>query len=235
MDGKSERDLLLCLSPYIRRNIGRAVIMSVASRIAGIFGVGEDTVIRYFEQGEKVEKYIQAKLGGMDLWALTPDKRLALFAIVKLLKPDKAVETGVGPGSSTTTILSAIGSGTLHSIDFGVKYGNEEETYPVGFVVPDRLKSKWHLHIGDSAKLLKPLLEELGTIEMFYHDSTHSEEHVQFEISNAWNHMDRGIILIDNYLWTHAPRRLSEKVKSPLVELSRKAGGFCAIPKHLGD
>ncbi len=207
--------------------------MSAVSRIAGIFDVGEDKVARLYEQSERVERYIESKLRGMDLWALTPEKRRAMYVIVKLLKPANAVETGVGPGSSTTVILTAIGTGTLHSIDLGVKYGNEDETYPVGFIVPDRLRSKWHLHLGDSAKLLNPLLDELGTIEMFYHDSTHSEEHVRFEIESAWRHMDRGAILIDNYLWTPAPLKLADKFGSPLVELSRKEGGFSIIPKKL--
>ncbi len=214
---------------------GGRIAVSVEEKIADIFGVDRRIVEKYCNEYQALDVYIERKLEGKNLLALTPDKRRAMYAIVKLLKPHSSVETGVGPGSSTTVILSATGSGFLHSIDYGVKYGFEKETYPVGFVIPEALKKNWQLHTGDSAKLLKPLLEKLGKIDMFYHDSTHEEKHVEFEISNAWKHMDRGIILIDNYLWTHAPRKLSEKVGSPLVELSRKAGGFCAIPKRLGD
>ncbi len=209
--------------------------MSVEAKIADIFGVDKKVVESYCNEYLALDDYIEKRLDGRDLLALTPDKRRAMYAIVKLLKPHTAVETGVGPGSSTTVILSAAGDCFLHSIDFGVKYGHEPETYPVGFVIPGELKKNWQLHTGDSAILLKPLLEKLGKIDMFYHDSTHEEKHVEFEISNAWKHMDRGIILIDNYMWTPAPRKLSEKAGSPLVELSRKAGGFCAIPKHLRD
>ena len=207
--------------------------MSVISRIAETFDVDEKSVMRYYEQGEKVEKYISGRLEGRDLWALSPDKRRAMFAIVKLLKPAIAVETGVGPGSSTTIILSALGKGQLHSIDLGVKYGNEAETYPVGFVVPQRRRSKWHLHTGDSRDLLEPLLNKLGNIQLFYHDSRHEEDHVMFEIGNAWRHMERGVMLIDNCTWTGAPERLAETEKTKVVMLSRKAGGFCIIPKNL--
>lgn len=207
--------------------------MSASRQIAGMFGVDEARVGKYFEQSSRIEAYIEKKLEGKDLWALTPDKRVAMYAIVKLLKPGLAVETGVGPGSSTTVLLSAIGKGHLHSIDLGVKYGSEKETYPVGFIIPQRLKGRWTLHTGNSDRLLLPLLKKLGKIGLFYHDSTHEEKHVTFEIENAWEHIDRGIILIDNSTWTSAPEKLAAKVGAPLIVLSRKAGGFCAIPKKL--
>ena len=207
--------------------------MSVEEKIADIFGVDRRIVEKYCNEYQALDVYIERKLEGKNLLALTPDKRRAMYAIVKLLKPHSSVETGVGPGSSTTVILSSIGNGFLHSIDFGVKYGHEPETYPVGFVIPEELKKKWQLHTGDSAKLLKPLLEKLGKIEMFYHDSTHEEKHVEFEISNAWEHMDRGVILVDNYQWTDAPGKLVRRAGSTLTELSGRAGGFCIIPKNI--
>lgn len=207
--------------------------MTIVSKIARVLCADAEVVERHYSESEKVEQYIERKLGSRDLWALTPDKQRAMYAIVKTLKPSLAVETGVGPGSSTTVILSAIGRGRLHSIDYGIKYGNEKETYPVGFLIPERLKGKWKLHIGDSAELLEPLLDSLGRIDMFYHDSTHEEKHVRFEITNAWEHIVRGVILIDNYQWTSAPEKLSRKVGAGLTELSGKAGGFCIIPKNL--
>lgn len=207
--------------------------MDVEAKIADIFGVERRMVEDYCNEYGGLDEYIERKLAGRDLLALTPDKRRAMYAIVKLLRPHIAVETGVGPGSSTTVILSSIGDGFLHSIDFGVKYGHEPETYPVGFVIPEELKKKWRLHTGDSAVLLKPLLEKLGRIDMFYHDSTHEEMHVEFEISAALEHMDRGVILVDNYRWTAAPRKLAERFGVKLMELSGRAGGFCIMPKNI--
>lgn len=207
--------------------------MSIETRIARIFGVDQQKVDSYYSQSDSIEEYISRKLGKKELWALTPDKRKAMYAIVRLLRPKLAVETGVGPGSSTTVILSAMRNGHLHSIDLGVKYGSEDETYPVGFIIPERLKKKWTLHTGNSARLLLPLLEKLGTIQMFYHDSTHEEKHVTFELSNAWEHIESGAILVDNYQWTKAPEKLCRKTGAKLTMLSQKSGGFCIIPKNM--
>lgn len=209
------------------------MVSSPSARVARLFGVDEIAVEDYIRQGQTIEEYIGKKLGTKNLWALTPDKRKSMYAIVRLLRPKLAVETGVGPGSSTTVILSAMRNGHLHSIDLGVKYGSEEETYPVGFIIPSRLKKKWTLHTGNSAHLLVPLLEKLGTIQLFYHDSTHEEKHVTFELTNAWEHMDRGVILVDNYQWTKAPEKLCKKTGAKLTMLSQKSGGFCIIPKNL--
>lgn len=205
-----------------------------AGRIAKLFDANESRVADYIRQGEKIESYISRKLGDRNLWALSPEKRRLMFALVKLLRPEVAVETGVGPGSSTTTILAALGKGVLHSIDLGVKYGNEKEAYPVGFLVPERLRGKWKLHTGNSADILVPLLDELGTIQLFYHDSTHEEKHVMFELRNAWDHMESGIIAVDNCMWTPAPGKLSLEKGARLMQLSRKQGGFCIIPKNIG-
>lgn len=207
--------------------------MSIQTRIAAIFGVNADRVEDYYGQSDRIEEYIGRKLGDKELWALTPDKRKAMYAIVRLLHPKLAVETGVGPGSSTTIMLSAMRNGHLHSIDLGVKYGSEDETYPVGFIIPERLKKKWTLHTGNSKDLLVPLLEKLGKIQLFYHDSTHEERHVTFELTNAWNHIESGVILVDNYQWTKAPEKLCKKTGAKLTMLSQKSGGFCIIPKNL--
>ena len=203
------------------------------SAVARLFDVDRERVSRLCEDSKTTQNLISRGLRGKNLWALTYEKRRALYAITKLLKPDVAVETGVGSGVSTTFLLSALGSGVLHSIDLGVKYGEEKEEFPTGFLIPEKLKEKWHFHKGDAKVLLKPLLEELGDIQLFYHDSKHTYAHVYFELSSAWDYMNSGVILVDNYEFTGAPVRFASRFGAPIIRLSGRAGGFCAIPKAL--
>ncbi len=205
--------------------------VNYTAHIARLFDTDISRVLKLCEESLAVQKIVSGKLRGKNLWALTYDKRKALYAITRLLRPAVAVETGVGSGVSTTFLLSALRSGMLHSIDLGVKYGEEKEEYPVGFLVPERLKKKWHLHKGDARELLKPLLNDLGDIQLFYHDSRHTFSHVNFELECAWEHMERGIVLVDNYEFTRAPEKFADRVGAPIVRLSGRAGGFCAIPK----
>ena len=206
--------------------------VNYVARIAELFGTGESRVSHLCEESRAAEKIVAGPLRGKNLWALVYEKRRALYAITRLLRPAVAVETGVGSGVSTTFLLSALRSGVLHSIDLGVKYGEEDEEYPVGFLVPEKLRRKWHFHKGNANVLLEPLLEDIGTIQLFYHDSLHTYRHVYFELECAWKHMERGVLLVDNYEFTGAPKQFARASDAPLVRLSGRAGGFCAIPKN---
>lgn len=207
--------------------------VNYAARIAELFDTDESRVSKLCNESASAQRAVYGALRGKNLWALTYEKRRALYAITRLLKPAVAVETGVGSGVSTTFILSALRTGVLHSIDLGVKYGEEKEEYPVGFLIPEGLKAKWHLHRGDAKALLEPLLDDLGDIQLFYHDSRHTYAHVYFELKCAWEHMKRGILLVDNFEFTRAPEAFAARVGAPVVKLSSRAGGFCAIPAHL--
>jgi hypothetical protein len=121
----------------------------------------------------------------------------ALYLIVKLLKPDCVVETGVASGASSTYILQALHDnhqGNLHSID--LPPDDLPDGRGSGWVVPQSLRSRWRLHIGDSRELLGPLLAELGRIDCFVHDSLHTYSHMLWELRTAWRHLRfKGLLL----------------------------------------
>ena len=94
------------------------------------------------------------------------DNKLVLYALVRILKPDRVVETDVSSGNSSTAILQALedngGGGELFSIDLPsnghvLKDGGRYPTHPKlsGWVVPDHLRSRWHPTLGD-AKVVLP-------------------------------------------------------------------------------
>ena len=66
-------------------------------------------------------------------------------------------------------------------------------------MVPTDLRNRWHLYLGDAKELLPRLLQTLGTIDIFIHDSLHSYEHMLFEFQTAWPHLrGGGVILSDD-------------------------------------
>jgi len=117
----------------------------------------------------------------------------ALYALIRLSRPRVMVETGVSDGMTSAIILRAMednGMGRLHSIDLPEEYilaGKQS-----GWLVPDLLRRRWDLRLGTSKDLLPPLLEELGSIDCFLHDSDHSYECMRFEFRTAWPRLRPG-------------------------------------------
>jgi len=167
---------------------------------------------------EAKSTFPDSRLGG---WMLGYPA-IMLYPIVRLTKPQIVVETGVGPGGSSALILHALnrnGKGYLHSIDLP---GNDALVYPqigrcynihvppgyeVGWLVPPWLRGRWNLQLGDSKQVLPPLLKEVGSIDMFLHDSLHTDEHITFELTASFPYLNEGgLLLADdvNEYWSMA-------------------------------
>ena len=82
------------------------------------------------------------------------------YAAVRALRPDLVVETGVASGVSSAYILLALernAKGTLHSVEIGDTSYLPANKEP-GWIVPEWLRSRWRLHIGDVRAVLPGLL-----------------------------------------------------------------------------
>lgn len=155
--------------------------------------------------------------------------RLMIYMLIKKYQPSVMVETGVARGTSSAYSLQAMeenGNGTLYSIDLPAQVAevNANETskqdsnktyeladgqvhghYDVGYLVPEYLRNRWELILEDARVALPNLLTELGEIDIFYHDSLHSYEHMKFEFETAWPHLkEGGLLLSDDVLWNNA-------------------------------
>lgn len=120
-------------------------------------------------------------------WSATSELAATTYALVRLLKPEVMVETGVGAGVSSWTILHAMeqnGIGRLISIDLPTP--NTELLPEVGYLVPKELRHRWELQTGPSQYLLPKVLEELVEIDIFQHDSRHSYSNQLREYQTAW-------------------------------------------------
>ena len=148
---------------------------------------------------------------------------LILYLIVKKYKPEMIVETGVKYGGSSSFMLCAMhenSKGHLYSIDLPPYDASSEiarddagmsiytledgqrirvnEEYKIGQLVPEYLKERWTLILGDAKKELPTLLKKLDKISIFFHDSLHTYEHMMFEYETAWPYITKGGLLISH-------------------------------------
>jgi hypothetical protein len=123
----------------------------------------------------------------------------AIWCLVRHLRPTNVVETGVGHGLTSRFILEALernGVGHLWSID---KPALELSPRQIGIAVGDRCRHRWSLIRGSSEQCLPGLLTQLGEIDLFIHDSLHTEQNVRFEVDRAWEILQLGgAIVIDD-------------------------------------
>ena len=83
------------------------------------------------------------------------------------------------------------------------------------------LRDRWTLILGKVEEKLPKLLEELGNIDVFYHDSLHTYEHMMFEYKLAWRKLNKGGLLIsDNMDLNNAFKDFCKDVKAPWIDLA---------------
>lgn len=141
---------------------------------------------------------------------------LELYALVRLLRPNHVIETGVSSGLSSAHFLLALDknrSGTLHSIDLptpqkGPVLAKDESPVSIppglasGWAIPFRSR-RWDLRIGDAEAVLPELLDELPSVDLFLHDDLHTPERLELELRLLRPKLPPGTpVLADNTKWT---------------------------------
>jgi Methyltransferase domain len=214
--------------------------------------LGGDAVLRGYEREleasrlrehllEKGREHAAAVGGsGHSLGAIGYAEGGYLYAIYRHLRPAVAVETGVANGFSTAFALLALdrnGEGRLHSVDLPREVGRDYEAgvfyegegragipsgSEPGWLIPPELKERWTLVLGRTQDELPPLLDRLGSIDSFMHDSEHSFECMWFEFNEAWPHLrDGGLLLSDDVNSTEAFPRFAGEQGRKTVRLAR--------------
>jgi hypothetical protein len=121
----------------------------------------------------------------------------AIWCLVRHLRPKNVIETGVAHGVTSRFILEALersGSGHLWSIDLPPIEKDWQKQ--VGLAVTGRHLKQWTYIKGSSRSRLPKLLSQLGQIDLFIHDSLHSERNVRFELDRAWANLRPGGALV---------------------------------------
>lgn len=180
---------------------------------------GDETFVQAIERRHARVRGRPIRLLG-DVGAADHDRchRLLYYA-VRVLRPAAVVETGVFDGFSSAFILKALRDndhGRLCSIDLPARRPERGSTDKMatdalpagvdpGWLVPDALASRWTLRLGRSADLLPPWLAELGSIDLFFHDSLHTNANMTFELETAWRALrPGGLLLSDDVFWSRA-------------------------------
>ncbi len=124
----------------------------------------------------------------------------AIWCLVRHLKPQRVVETGVAHGVTSRVILDALErneQGHLWSIDLPPL--ERDWRKQVGVAVGSHHKDRWSYIKGSSRRRLPGLFSQLGQIDLFIHDSLHSERNVLFELERAWAAVKPGgAIVVDD-------------------------------------
>jgi Methyltransferase domain len=138
---------------------------------------------------------------------------IELYTFVRLLRPERMIESGVASGISSAFLLLGAevnSKGTLHSVDLPVsrKPGRRNESWAIpaglasGWAVPARLRKRWDLRLGRSEDLMEQLLEEIGTVDLYCHDSPVDSRHFEFEMKALTKHLGPGsLVVADNTDW----------------------------------
>jgi predicted O-methyltransferase YrrM len=181
-------------------------------------------LIGWMSEAETVRRDIDHKLRQAKFRAgLQPggaparDSGPILYSVVRCVRPKMMVETGVASGVSSYNILAAMqknGEGVLWSVDLPLQSQRRVEGNPdnlglpvgetPGWLVPQGLRDAWHLELGKSSQLLPRLLDRLGAIDAFFHDSEHSYYNMRFEFGAAWPRLSKAGVLISDDVDTNA-------------------------------
>ncbi|MBN8872417.1 MAG: class I SAM-dependent methyltransferase [Rhodospirillales bacterium] len=118
----------------------------------------------------------------------------AIWTLIRFMRPTTVVETGVAHGMTSRFILEGLernGEGRLWSIDLPPI--NPVTRQEVGVAVAtETLRRRWTYIAGTSRRRLPVLLDRLGQVDLFIHDSMHSGRNVAFEMETAWPRLRAG-------------------------------------------
>ena len=123
----------------------------------------------------------------------------ALWCVIRHSRPRQVVETGVARGVLTSFILQALavnGEGHLWSIDLPPVLPQWHEASAAA--VSDDLRGRWTLVRGASRRRLPGLLQSLSGIDVFIHDSLHTQRNMRFELALGWAALRNGGILVSD-------------------------------------
>lgn len=184
----------------------------------------EEFLTKFFNEREfeGVKKEAVLKFPSQIRW------HMYLYILIRLQRPKLVIETGVAHGASSLVILQALEDnkiGELISID---KPGGVEDWVQkvpdgkvTGWLVPEELKHRHTLILGDSKRVLPEIVKSVSNIDVFLHDSLHTYDHMLFEYETVWDKIsENGLLLTHNVYQSFAFYDFSRKVKREFCSLN---------------
>lgn len=205
--------------------------------------MAEARTVPGFDQVMERKRYIERYFAKLDRrhrahyvagW-VTPVNAQFLYWAVRRAKPKTVVQTGVSNGFSSAFIMLALAKngpeGRLHVIDLPAVFDPNDPAWTKpgafhsvaipqgkssGWMMPDIYRDRFAVAIGDAKELLPPLVEKLDTIDMFFHDSDHTYDHMMFEFEQARRKLPaNGMIVADDIAWNASLWDFADRYRMP--------------------
>jgi predicted O-methyltransferase YrrM/uncharacterized protein YoxC len=178
-----------------------------------------------FERQRFVEQYMR-ELGARYRAHYVPgwvnfDDALFLYWLVRQIRPRTIVQTGVCNGLSSAFMMLALAKngadGSLHVIDLPPVFDPNNPAWTVagsvygvvipegkssGWLVPDAYRDRFEAWNGEAKELMPKMVDKLAAIDLFYHDSDHTYDHMMFEFREAKRKLaPGGLVVADDVSW----------------------------------
>ncbi len=172
------------------------------------------------------------------------DDALFLYWLVRRLKPNTIVQTGVCNGLSAAFMMLALAKngphGALRAIDLPPVFDPSDPAWTIrdkiygvvipegkssGWMVPDAYRDRVEVWNGDAKFLLPKLVDEVGAIDMFYHDSDHTYNHMMFEFREAKRKLVAGgLVVADDVSWNASVWDFADEYGAPAYNFKGSVG-----------
>jgi predicted O-methyltransferase YrrM len=201
-----------------------------------------------FERRVFIEKHLR-ELDGLYRAHYQPgwvnlEDALFLYWLVRRLKPETIVQTGVCNGLSSAFMVLALvkngGDGRLRAIDLPAVFDPRDPSWTIkdkvygvvvpegkspGWMVPDAYRDRMMVKGGDAKLLLPKLIDELPGVDIFYHDSDHTYNHMTFEFREAKRKLRAGgLIVADDIAWNASVWDFADTYRVPSYNFKGSMG-----------
>jgi predicted O-methyltransferase YrrM len=163
------------------------------------------------------------------------DDAIFLYWLVRQAKPRTIVQTGVCNGLSAAFMMLALvkngPEGRLRVIDLPPVFNPSDPAWTVagtvygviipegktsGWLVPDAYRDRLEVWNGDAKDLLPKMVDEVDSIDFFFHDSDHTYDHMMFEFREVKRKLTKGGLLVsDDVSWNASVWDFADEFQVP--------------------
>ena len=189
---------LLIRRPHYETVEWKSALEDLDARFGNVAEVLKEPALREVEEGtRRLLANIRPEDPYVPRWAADSLMARLCYLACRLIEPQTVVETGVAYGVSSAFILTALrenGRGTLYSVDLPPLRRRYERFW--GIAVQKDLEDRWSLHRGTSARILPRLLRGAAPVDLFVHDSLHTNRNMRREFDAVWPPLREGGLLL---------------------------------------
>ena len=165
------------------------------------------------------------------------DDAIFLYWLVRQAKPRMIVQTGVCNGLSAAFMMLALvkngPEGRLRVIDLPPVFDPDDPAWTVagtvygvvipegrttGWLVPDAYRNRFEVWNGDAKDLLPKMVDNVDSIDFFFHDSDHTYDHMMFEFRQVKRKLTKGGLLVsDDVSWNASVWDFADEIPGPVL------------------